>query len=115
MVSDNVGPVQKLKIRSSGKGLGAAWHLNKIEVISSATGEKLVFPFAKWIDDKHGLEHVLWPDRDGDGIPDPTADADLIKYKVAVYTSDIRWECVIAWVARGSAWLGGRAAACKHE
>ncbi|KAG2450199.1 hypothetical protein HYH02_000301 [Chlamydomonas schloesseri] len=90
VVSDNVGPVQKIKIRSSGKGLGAAWHLNKVEVISSATGEKLIFPFAKWVDDKHGLEHVLWPDRDGDGIPDPTADADLIKYKVAVYTSDIR-------------------------
>ena len=62
----------------------------QVEVQSTATGEKLVFPFAKWVDEKSGLEHVLWPDRDGDGIPDPTADAELVKYKVAVYTSDIR-------------------------
>ncbi|GLC44364.1 hypothetical protein PLESTF_000049800 [Pleodorina starrii] len=88
--SDNIGAIQKIKIRSSGKGLGAAWHLNKVEVQSTATGEKLVFPFARWLDDKNGLEHVLWPDRDGDGVPDPTADADLIKYRIAVYTSDIR-------------------------
>ncbi|KAG2499991.1 hypothetical protein HYH03_002273 [Edaphochlamys debaryana] len=88
--SGNIGLIQKIKIRSSGKGLGAAWHLNKVEVQSTATGEKLVFPFAKWIDEKNGLEHVLWPDRDGDGIPDPTADAELLKYRVAVYTSDIR-------------------------
>ncbi|KXZ56858.1 hypothetical protein GPECTOR_1g774 [Gonium pectorale] len=88
--SGNIGAIQKLKIRSTGSGLGAAWHLNKIEVLSTATGEKLVFPFAKWIDGKNGLEHVLWPDRDGDGIPDPTTDADLMKYKVFTYTSDLR-------------------------
>ncbi|GFR41097.1 hypothetical protein Agub_g1741 [Astrephomene gubernaculifera] len=88
--SGNIGAIQKIKIRSSGTGLGAAWHLNKVEVQSTATGEKLVFPFAKWVDEKNGLEHVLWPDRDGDGIPDPTADADLLKYTVSVYTSDIR-------------------------
>ncbi len=90
ITSGNIGAIQKIKIRSSGSGLGAAWHLNKIEVQSTATGEKLVFPFGKWVDEKNGLEHVLWPDRDGDGIPDPTADADLLKYKVSVYTSDIR-------------------------
>lgn len=90
ITSGNIGAIQKIKIRSSGSGLGAAWHLNKIEVQSTATGEKLVFPFGKWVDEKNGLEHVLWPDRDGDGIPDPTADADLVKYKVSVYTSDIR-------------------------
>ncbi|PNH12713.1 Lipoxygenase y domain-containing protein 1 [Tetrabaena socialis] len=90
LTSDNIGAIQKLKVRSSGTGLGAAWHLNKLEVQSTATSEKLVFPFAKWIDDKNGLEHILYPDRDGDGIPDPTEDADLIKYRVVVYTSDIR-------------------------
>jgi hypothetical protein len=34
------------------------------------------------VDEKNGLEHILWPDRDGDGIPDPTADAAMVKYKV---------------------------------
>lgn len=60
---------------------------------SAATGELLVFPFGKWIDKKNGLEHVLWPDRDGDGTGDVGAMGDLLKYRVSVYTSDIR--CVI--------------------
>ncbi len=44
----------------------------------------------RWFDKEHGLEHVLWPDRDGDGTADVGTLGDLVKYKVAVYTSDIR-------------------------
>lgn len=57
---------------------------------STATGEKLVFPFAKWVDEKNGVEHILWPDRDGDGVADVGVDGDMVKYRVTVYTSDIR-------------------------
>jgi lipoxygenase homology domain-containing protein 1 len=62
----------------------------QVEVASAATGEKLVFPFAKWIGKQQGLEHVLWPDRDGDGTGDVGAMGDLVKYRVAVHTSDIK-------------------------
>lgn len=79
------------QLRSSGGGLGAAWHLAKVEVSSSATGETLVFPWGKWIDKEHGLEHVLWPDRDGDGTADVGVMGDVLKYRVSVFTSDIRW------------------------
>lgn len=30
ITSGNIGPIQKIKIRSSNSGLGAAWHLNKV-------------------------------------------------------------------------------------
>ena len=39
---NNVGYIQRLLLRSNGGGLGAAWHLARIEVTSAATGEKLV-------------------------------------------------------------------------
>jgi hypothetical protein len=56
--SPNVGKMQKIKVRSSGGGLGASWHLSRIVITSAATGEKLPFPFNNWIDKEHGLEHV---------------------------------------------------------
>lgn len=44
------------------------------------------------MDEEHGLEHMLWPDRDGDGILHRlTDDAELVDYTVAVYTSDVRY------------------------
>lgn len=58
LTSPNVGKMHKIKVRSSGSGLGAAWHLARIVITSSATGEKLPFPFNNWIDKEHGLEHV---------------------------------------------------------
>ena len=50
-----------------------------------------VFPFNNWVDKEHGLEHVLWPDRDGDGTADVGWMGDMAKYRVSVYTSDVRW------------------------
>lgn len=47
ITAPNVGTIQRLKVRSSGGGLGAAWHLSQIEVASSATGELLTFPYNK--------------------------------------------------------------------
>jgi len=58
LVSPNVGLMHKIKIRSSGTGLGAPWHLARVMVTSSATGETLPFPYNNWIDKEHGLEQV---------------------------------------------------------
>ena len=59
ITSPNVGMMQKIKIKSSGSGLGAAWHLARVVVTSTATGETLPFPFNNWIDKEHGLERVI--------------------------------------------------------
>ncbi len=80
----DVGEVERVKVRSSGTGLGAAWHLDRIDVVSSATNAQYGFPFRGWVDDKHGLEHFI--NRDGGAGPT----TDLVDYRISVYTSDIR-------------------------
>jgi hypothetical protein len=37
------------------------------------------------------MEHVIWPDRDGDGVGDVGPEGALVKFRVAVYTSDVRY------------------------
>ena len=97
ITSPNVGMMQKIKLRSSGSGLGAAWHLARVTITSTATGETLPFPYNNWIDKEHGLEKIIWPDRDGDGVGDVDASlAGAVKYIVNVYTSDIRWAVVLS-------------------
>ncbi len=44
----DIGPLDRIKIRSDGGGLGAAWHLAHVDVLSSATGESYHFPFSNW-------------------------------------------------------------------
>uniref|UniRef100_A0A7S3VHN2 PLAT domain-containing protein n=1 Tax=Dunaliella tertiolecta TaxID=3047 RepID=A0A7S3VHN2_DUNTE len=90
VTAPNMGPMKALKVKSSNTGLGAAWHLAKVEVSSSATGEKLVFPFHNWFSNENGTEHVLWPDRDGDGTGDVGELGSLVKYRVSTYTADER-------------------------
>ncbi len=64
---------------------------HQIVITSTATGETLPFPFNNWVDKEHGLEHVIWPDRDGDGLGDIDARlGGMVKYRVNVYTSEIR-------------------------
>jgi len=88
--SPDLGPMQSLRINSDDFGLGSAWHLAHITVTDSKSGEKLVFPFNDWIDKKHGLSHLLYPDRDGDGVGDKGTLNGLVEYTVTVHTSDIR-------------------------
>eukprot|EP00951_Prasinocladus_malaysianus_P023652 scaffold201766_cov26-Prasinocladus_malaysianus.AAC.1 len=76
------------QIISNGKGRGAAWHLSHAEVVNTATGEQLVFPFHGWVDKEHGLEHLLQPDRDGGGRACQPNGA-TVEYQVRIYTSDI--------------------------
>ena len=82
--SPDVGEPDHIRIRSDGGGLGSAWHLEKIDIISSATNTSYCFPFNNWIDDKNGLEHIIWRDGvQGTSMP-------MQEYRVTVYTSDIR-------------------------
>ena len=72
-----------MQVSSNGKGFGAAWHLSHAEVVNTGTNEKLTFPFDGWIDKEHGLEHMLYPDRDGDGVGDASvAASSQIEYEV---------------------------------
>lgn len=84
LTGPDVGDVERVRVRSSGTGLGSAWHLDSIDVVSSATNTQYSFPFKGWIDDKNGLDHFI--NRDGGAGPT----TDLVDYKVTTYTSDIR-------------------------
>ncbi len=53
-----------------------------------------IFPCHKWLDKENGLEVLLTPDRDGDGVGDPLVNANMTEYTVTVFTSDIR--CAVA-------------------
>lgn len=65
----NVGDIQQLRIRSNGGGLGPAWHLSHVQVTCSTAPDTAVhFTCAQWFDQKHGLEKLLLPDKDGDGM-----------------------------------------------
>ncbi len=37
----DIGDIERLLIRSSGGGLGAAWHLSKVEVLDPFSGKDL--------------------------------------------------------------------------
>lgn len=76
ITAPDVGEMQSLRLTSDGKHMGTAWHLDHVEVHNSKTNESLTFPFGNWFDNEHGLTHLLYPDRDGDGVADkgPVAD-----------------------------------------
>lgn len=86
----DIGSIQSLRISHNNSGLGPAWHLDKVEIVNTCSGEAAVFPYHNWIDKEHGLSVLLWPDRDGDGKGDVAQMRDLVKYHVTVYTSDMR-------------------------
>uniref|UniRef100_A0A383W527 PLAT domain-containing protein n=1 Tax=Tetradesmus obliquus TaxID=3088 RepID=A0A383W527_TETOB len=94
--SPDIGPVHSLRISHDSSGLGPAWHLARIKVTNTSSGQALLFPYNGWLDDKHGCSQLLWPDRDGDGKGDAathgsgTAASPEVKYAVTVYTSAVR-------------------------
>jgi hypothetical protein len=61
--SPDVGALHSLRISHDGSGLGPAWHLARIEVTNTSSGEATVFPYNAWLDEKHGASQLLWPDR----------------------------------------------------
>lgn len=98
ITSPDIGTLQSIRVSHDNSGLGSAWHLSSIQVTNTKAGETATFPHHEWLDEKHGLSVVLWPDRDGDGLADKPTDGQHggaagsreIEYKVAVYTSDVR-------------------------
>ena len=94
----DLGELQRVKISQGGQGLFAAWHLAAVEVTDTASGTSYAFPYGGWLDKKHGLTQTLTlaaPDAAaGDGA-EPAAGAEaaeeeLVRYRVEVYTSDVR-------------------------
>eukprot|EP00873_Tetraselmis_striata_P010472 jgi/Tetstr1/430736/TSEL_020527.t1 len=79
----NVGAISSIVIGHDAKGVGAAWHLEQVEVTELATGKTHYFDCREWLDAKHGTSRELRP-----AAADPRAN--LCKYKVAVKTSDVR-------------------------
>ncbi|CAG9464667.1 unnamed protein product [Pedinophyceae sp. YPF-701] len=86
----DIGKVQRLKVRSNGKGMGGAWHLSTVEVTDLAEGAATLFSYRDWIDKKKGLTQELLPDTDGDGAGDDVGARGRKDYDVRVYTSDKR-------------------------
>lgn len=84
LTGNDVGEPDRIHIRSSNTGLGAAWALDRVDIISSATNQTYNFPFGKWVDAKNGLAHTIF--RDGVVV----ASTDEVDYRIAVYTSDVR-------------------------
>ena len=45
-----LGLLEKLRIRHDGKGLGAGWFLDRVDVKSELTGKAWSFACNKWLD-----------------------------------------------------------------
>jgi hypothetical protein len=43
-----VGDIDRIKIRSDNSGLGPAWHLQQVDILSSATNQSYHFPYSNW-------------------------------------------------------------------
>lgn len=49
----DLGALHKLKVWHDNKGLGSAWHLEKIVVKQTVSGEEFVFECNQWLSKKH--------------------------------------------------------------
>lgn len=75
--------MKKIRVGHDNSGLGAAWHLNRVEVTNLKTGEHRIFPANRWFSKSHDdyqIERDLYP---GD-VPDLNLD-----YEIAVVTSNL--------------------------
>lgn len=53
----DLGALSKVRLTSSGKGVGADWFLDRVEVIEDDTTSRFVFPCGKWFNKTEGLTH----------------------------------------------------------
>ena len=44
----DLGDIQRVRVRTDARGLGAAWHLSHVGVVSSATNTTCRFSFNNW-------------------------------------------------------------------
>lgn len=84
----NVGQMQRLRIGHDNRGLGAAWHLSRVEITNLLTGEAATFVCNRWLDSKEGLAVELGAGADGVAVVAPGATDH--KYMVRVYTGTDR-------------------------
>ncbi len=75
--ASDIGALQSATIRLHEHGLGAAWHLKQVEVLSKATGITAVFPHNGWVQKDKGQKEdavvVLREASLGPAAPDPNA------------------------------------------
>lgn len=76
-------PLKSIKIMHDNTGLGPAWFLKAV-VIRTDGGDALQFPANRWLSADTSCEAVLFPSRAGQPLERPH------RYKVIVYTTDIR-------------------------
>ncbi|GMH36686.1 hypothetical protein BSKO_04559 [Bryopsis sp. KO-2023] len=85
----NVGIMSGVLVGHDNRGLGAAWHLDKIEVLNMSTSERAVFLCGKWFsttkDDKK-IERELLPSA-STGAQDSSGN---VPWHLVVFTGDIR-------------------------
>jgi hypothetical protein len=86
----DLGKLSSLKIGHNNRGLSSDWHLAKVEVVNTATGEAAVFPHRDWLNKAKGLSVLLNPDVDGDGQGDVQAAGAKVEYVVSVVTTDTK-------------------------
>jgi hypothetical protein len=61
-VCSSKGDISRIKIGHDGKGLGAGWHLDKVEIDAPSQGKRWVFPCGRWLDkseDDGAIERIL--------------------------------------------------------
>lgn len=87
--AQTLGPPQP-QVASDGSGLGAAWHLNEVEILDTARNRITVFPCGAWLDpsDMASLTQTLLP-RGVDG-----ALGNLLVYEVGAAQRACRSACV---------------------
>lgn len=71
-----------------GKGLGAGWHLDRIEIDAPLLGKKFMFPCKRWLakgEEDGKLEVTLTPAEEGAEEYKPKQ-----PWEVVFYTSDIK-------------------------
>lgn len=95
----DVGKPYKIRIGHDNKGLGAAWHLDKVVMINQLTKEAYEFPCGRWLskssDDKKIVRELpvgggLTVDKDGKLSELETKKLDLVKYTINVVTGDVK-------------------------
>jgi hypothetical protein len=50
----DLGKLEKLKIWHDNAGMGAAWHLDKVEVVHTNKNERFMFPCEQWFSASEG-------------------------------------------------------------
>ncbi|GFH09790.1 uncharacterized protein HaLaN_04999, partial [Haematococcus lacustris] len=83
ITAEDVGPLRSMKVSSDDKGLGSAWHLDIVTVVSSAKPSvKYWFYCGQWLSQEHGLDKTLRAE-----LSDPRPN--LPTYTITTHTSDI--------------------------